>query len=491
MRNMSVRNLLNITATLSTEKNIDKLFALILKKAIEITNCKSGALYMFEGEVLRFRSIGNNSMEVFKGENGEKLELPPIVMDRRNICSFAAMEKKVININEIDESTQFDFSEYRRYDSILGTKAISTLVVPMENPYGEAIGVLQLINALDGEGNAIAFNKTYENAIIALSSLAAVCITNTTHLDEIRNLFDSFVSAISSAIDERTPYNASHTRNMVAYAKSFLSYMNNRYMRECGSRFFGESQEEEFIMSVWLHDMGKMAIPTKVMNKKTKLGESFDKIKYRFKQMILLNKIAYLENKITLEEFLRVENEIEKGLQTISKANGEGKLQDIIWREIKSLAGNKYIDYDGIEKPWISAKEVEMLKITRGTLTDDERHIMENHVIITKSLLEEINFTSAYKHVVEWAANHHEFIDGSGYPRRLKGEQLSTEMRLITILDIFDALTATDRPYKKPIPVKKALEILEHMAQDGKLDKKIVSDFIESQAWKVNSSLKN
>lgn len=481
--NINLDNILDIATALSTERNFCKLFDKILIEAMSITNCDGGTLYINYDEHLHFRIMKTVSMNIYLGADGKEIALPPVPLKMQNVCAYAVLTKKPINVNDVYNCENFDFSGPKKYDSITGFKTKSMLVVPMENHYGDVVGVLQLINALDEYGNIISFDKKFERVINSLTSLAAVSITNMNHLIDVKALFASFVSAISSAIDERTPYNASHTRNMVIYGDRFIDYINDKYDRGELQWDINENHKEQILMSIWLHDMGKMTTPLAVMNKETRLGQDFDKIKDKFIKIRLLNRIEFLEGKISNEIYLKRDEEIRLSWETIKKADTEGFLQDDTLSGIKAISGRTYEDEDGNINPWLSDKEMEMLKVRKGTLTRDERLIMENHVVITEQLLKQINFTGDYNHVVEWASAHHEYLDGTGYPNHLTAESLSREVRLITILDIYDALTARDRPYKKPLPVEKALCVLEDMVKEGKLDGELVELFKESHAW--------
>ncbi|MDD3253003.1 MAG: HD domain-containing protein [Lachnospiraceae bacterium] len=300
-----------------------------------------------------------------------------------------------------------------------------------------------------------------------------------------KDMFQSFMQAMSAAIDERTPYNATHTRNMVQYGACFLDYLNQKDDEAGRERRFSAKKKEQFLMSVWLHDIGKLVTPLGIMNKAVRLtGQETIRIWYRFRLMKLLLKIDHLEGRLDEAQLAEKLTQIEEAGQLIEMVNGVRYLDDELYEKVKELARQTYLDEDGVEKPWITSKEFDMLTIRRGTLTDEERKIMEQHVVMTKKLLSEIHFGREFEEVPRWAADHHEFLDGSGYPRQLRGDQIAYEVRIITILDIYDALTADDRPYKPGIPVPEALSILRDMAEkEGKLDIELTRAFIESGCW--------
>ncbi|MBQ1850291.1 MAG: HD domain-containing protein, partial [Lachnospiraceae bacterium] len=190
-----------------------------------------------------------------------------------------------------------------------------------------------------------------------------------------------------------------------------------------------------------------------------------------------------LRGECTLEQYEETKKELAQDFATIQKANKAGFLTDDLYDAIQAISKKEYIDRDGLTKHWLTDHETETLSIRKGTLTAEERSIMESHVVLTRKMLERIRFSKEYSHVTRWASNHHELLNGSGYPQHLKGEQLSFQERLLTILDIFDALTASDRPYRKAIPREKAFDILRSMVDEGKLDGEVLELYLSSDAW--------
>ena len=365
-----------------------------------------------------------------------------------------------------------------------GYSTRSMLVVPLTNDRGKMIGVLQLINALTEHGEITAFPGEVEALVSALASQAAISLTNMQYAERVRNLLDSLVRALSTAIDARTPYNANHSRNMAHYASAFLDWLeaNGNEWR------FNAEQRREFLLSVWLHDVGKLTIPLEVMDKESRLGCAIREVRQRFSTMELLSRIALLEGRISPEEAAALESERKEALALIEKVNMAGFLPDDTLAQIDALAKRTYTDLTGAEHPWITKEEHVCLSVRKGTLTAAEREIMESHVVLTNRILEQVSFPEEYARVPQLASAHHEFLNGKGYPRHMTAEALPREVRLMTILDIFDALTATDRPYKKAMPVEKALSILHSMVEEGSLDGEILALFEESRAWEGSIS---
>ena len=304
-------------------------------------------------------------------------------------------------------------------------------------------------------------------------------------LNDIRELFHSFVQVMSSAIDARTPYNLTHTRHMVEYGSRFVDHINRICTEKGKTERFSPAHKDEFLMSIWLHDIGKIVTPLGVMNKDTRLRpDQYMEICSRMERAEMVAEIRELKGEISEEERDKVFVRTKKLRDLIEALNHVGMIGEEQMAQINMFKTCKYMDRDGKEYPLLTVEEAESLTIRRGTLTNAEREIMEAHVKTTDMLLSKIKFSKDLSHVREWAVAHHEFLDGSGYPRGLSGDQIPYEVRMITILDIFDALIADDRPYKPGIPIESALNILTEMAdRDGKLDSELVRLFIEGRCW--------
>ncbi|MBR5816829.1 MAG: HD domain-containing protein, partial [Anaerotignum sp.] len=357
----------------------------------------------------------------------------------------------------------------------------SMLVVPMEDEHGDVIGVLQLINAKDQEGNTIPFRKAYEKVIASLASQTAICLTNMKQSREIMELLDSFVRVMSTAIDARTPYNANHTKNMVRYGEKFL-----QYLREIGHDWqMDKQQEKEFLMSVWLHDIGKLVIPLGVMDKETRLGNRLTQVEHRFEKIALLQELAFAKGEITAETWQAEKERLAENREAILFANKAGFLPDETMEKVKEIAVRTFVDTDGAEKTFLTEEELTCMLIRKGTLSDEERKIMQSHVTMTEKFLNEVHFPKRFSNVTRWASSHHELLNGKGYPRQLSQDEIEKEVRLLSILDVFDALTARDRPYKPPMPTEKALFVLKDMVKFGELDGEMLQLFENSRAWEV------
>lgn len=482
MSRINVDRILEISIALSKEKDPDRLLELILNEALSITNCDAGTLYIKYGDKLKFQIMVTRSMNYSKGGNGEEIPLPPVQMNPKNVCSCAAIEHRLINLPDAYHAEEYDFSGPREYDALIGYKTKSMLVLPMEDDFGDVLGVLQLINAMDDEGNVIPFSKEYEKIMMALSSQVAIYIRKQKYEIEITKLFDSFVYVMSAAVDARSPYNANHTKNMVRLGKNFVNYLNEKQ----GDWTFSALEERQFLMSIWLHDIGKLVIPLEIMDKSTRLGSYLRCVKHRFEKMELLAELDFVKGKLTKEEYEQKLEELHNDLEFILHTDAIPFVDSKRAFHIQNIHKKRYLDKDGNWYPYLTFEETKCLMIPKGTLTAEERALMEQHVDITEYLLKRIHFTKQLEKVPVWAPAHHEFLDGSGYPKKKTAEEIDREVRIMTIFDIFEALIATDRPYKKPMSIEKAFCVLNEMVEEGKLDGDILRLFIESRAWEKN-----
>ena len=481
MRDSDVKKLLNIGVLLSAERDLNRLLERILDCVMDLAGCDAGTLYLLQEGTLHFRLMRNRTLKTYSGAGGVEPDLPPVALTRESVCALAVLDDKTIRIEDVRSCEEYDLTGPIRYDAMTGYNTVSMLVVPMRNRSGETIGVLQLINAMDEAGNICAFNQDMTLVLESVASQAAITLQNVRYIAEIKELFQSLVRVMSSAVDERTPYNGSHTRHMVACGSRFIDYLNQIQSPPP----FSPDHKDEVLMSVWFHDVGKLVTPLEVMNKMARLlPEQYTAFTHRMEVIRLRAEIDCLAGRIApeeREETVRLTHEAE---QLVDAVNTAGFLPDDKLEAIARLRRCAYAGEDGRALPYLTQEEYAMLSIRKGTLSDEERKIMEEHVVVTDKLLSQIRFSSELSHVREWASAHHELLNGSGYPRRLSGDEIPFEVRIITILDIFDALVADDRPYKPGMPVERALSILEVMAnKEGKLDRELTRLFIESKCW--------
>ncbi len=480
MKEITPDRLIDIAIAISAEKNTDRVLERILDEAMELTACDGGTVYVRDGDRLRFHTVVTLSKNFrVTVKDGEDV-IPPVPMTRSHVCACAAMDGEKFNIPDVYASDRFDFTGAQRYDKMNGYRTKSMLVIPMEDEDGANIGVLQLINATDGEGEIVPFDPSVEKVTAALASLASVTLNNNMLARAVSDILHSFVEVMVDAVDARTAYNANHTRSMVRYAKGFLAWLD-----ETGSPYrVPDAKKDPFLMSVWLHDIGKLIVPLEIMDKPTRLGAREETVLHRIGTGILMERIRALSSPAEAAEAEAAEKALAGARDAISAANKADFIDDAAAEKLRAIADLRAMDADGEPVPVLTPEELEMITVRRGTLTAGERTEMENHVVYTARFLGKMKFRGAYGDVPFWASSHHELLNGKGYPDGLRSDRIPTEVRIITILDIYDALTAEDRPYKPPMDPERAFSVLGSMAEEGKLDPELVSLFRESEAWK-------
>jgi HD-GYP domain-containing protein (c-di-GMP phosphodiesterase class II) len=296
--------------------------------------------------------------------------------------------------------------------------------------------------------------------IRSLGSMAAVELSNIRYVNEIKKQMNSFVEAMATAIDERTPYNGTHTRKVAKYSMLLIDKINEKYSLGETKEYFNEKRKESVRLASLLHDIGKLIVPRRVMNRATRMDYEMQTIDDRLVLLQAYYQIDVLKERITQEEYIDKLNELKSIKEFIHSIDSVGFLDDESYNRVQSIAKLYYKRDDGTKLYYITEYERKCLSIRKGTLNDEARTEMENHVVMTEKILSKVYFNKNYDGVSKWAATHHEFLDGSGYPKGLKAEELDIETRIITITDIYDALTSMDRPYKIPLSKEKAFKIL-------------------------------
>lgn len=475
---------------LTAEKDYNKLLELILYEARKISNADGGTLYILEDNKLYHKIMQNSSLNIFLGGGGEPISFKPLDMVEELIAPYTAIHKKPVNIPDVYHTELFDFTGPKNFDKEVGYTTKSMLVFPLINRKDDVIGVVQLINAMDGE-ELVPFDEMSVEIAMTMSSQAGLALENMQYVEEIKELYDSFVAVLVTAIDERTPYNANHSRNVAIFTERLARAINNHKEGKYGEIYFDEEHIRRLVMSAWLHDIGKVTVPEEVMNKPTRLSTDIEFVLNRLKLIGALVDQRYYkclamsnDDKIKEKATQIWENDLtilEEAKEIVNIANNPSTFVD---EELRNKITKIYeYRFDEIEESILTQREYEFLIIPKGTLTENEREIMENHVVTTEKMLSKIKFPKDLSMVPFWAVHHHELLDGTGYFRGLKAEDIPLEVRMLTIIDIYDALTATDRPYKKGMPPEKAFFILGKMVEEGKLDGDVLYIFQNSDAW--------
>ena len=488
-KNYDIQKIFDVVLAFNRQLRYEDMLNIILTKMMEITNSDAGTLYITDEDKLHFRIIKNNTLGIHQTAD-EVIDLPPVSLNKdhiENVSAYTALNNEIVIVDDVYTNEKFNFSGPRNYDKITGYRTCSMLVLPLATYWNrnvEVLGVIQLINATDPVTKKVMpYGNIFSPPIIpALANVAANTLTNLTHIKEIRLLFQSFVSAMVRAIDERSKYNSNHTQKVTVLCERFAKYLNGRF--PVGHPYyFDEIHMEELAMSAMLHDIGKIVTPISIMDKADRLGERLSVVRSRFEVKLLQLEVDMLKNHITEEEFTTKTEAIKKAHAVVESAAFTEELSEELANEVQQLVGITYRNPSGNDVPLLDARDLEALSVRRGTLTHGERAVMQEHVSVTSRILHNMAFGKYYKNVHKWARSHHEFLDGSGYPDGLRGSELTPEICIITIMDIFEALTANDRPYRRAMPVDRALSILTDMASAGKLHQELVKFFIESQVW--------
>lgn len=490
-----------IGIALSSEKNLNRLLEKIVTDVRGFTHCDAGTLYRVDEKkkALTFEIMQTESTGYMAGGTTEsKIDLPPVPLylegepNHTNVSAHVAVTKEVVNIPDVYEAEGFDFTGPKKYDEMTGYRTESMLVVPMLDHRGNVIGVLQLINALSPEGERIPFETRYESMVRSLSSQAAVAVNNALLIAEIEHLFKALVHYTVKAIDARSPHTAGHSSRVAKLSKRIAQDISLQKKGPFADIFFTEDQLEEVWVSGIMHDVGKIGVPEHVLEKRNKLdGANFERVLDRLdhiRDLILLR--AAVENAQNGQPIKQVDDKLkgrlkewEEDREFILWVNKPGFLPPEKKEVLDRIAAKRYVDLDGNEQPYIDNLEFENFSVVKGNLTDTERKQIQQHVVETSKMLNKLPFTNKLKNVPLFAGAHHEWLNGNGYPKGLKGDEIPLVARIMCVADVWDALTAQDRPYKPPIPVDKSCNILQSGAEHLEFDPDVVNLFISHQLW--------
>jgi HD-GYP domain-containing protein (c-di-GMP phosphodiesterase class II) len=486
----------SVGALLSAERDIDRLLESILVAAKSITRADGGTLYrVTEEKTLRFEIVRTSSLKYYLGgTTGNPVPFYPIQLYKDGmpnhgmVAANSALTGKTVNIADAYTADGYDFSGTRAFDSKTGYRSKSFLTVPMRNHENEIIGVLQLINASDPKtGEIVPFSASDQRLAESLASQAAIALTNRMLINQLEQLFESFINLMNSAIDEKSPYTGGHCQRVPVLTMLLAEAVNAT--REGPLRDFNMTEKDRYELKIagLLHDCGKVTTPVHVVDKATKLEAIYDRIHLidtRFevlKRDLELQKLKGEFGEKHLRERLR---ELEDDRRFLHACNigGERMREEDIAR-VRRIAGYRWRDPSGHEADFLTEDEVKNLTIRAGTLTEDERKIINHHIVATIKMLEALPWPKHLTKVPEYAGGHHERMDGKGYPKGLTREQMSVQARCMGIADIFEALTAKDRPYKKGKTLSESLEILGRMKLNQHVDPDLFDIFVRKKVY--------
>lgn len=479
-----------IGVALSAERDTDRLLERILRSAKDLTAADGGTLYLVrEHRQVAFEIMSTDSLGIeLGGADGDPIPFEPLPLDiegRPNssmVVTHCVHTGMTVNIPDAYDAAGYDFSGTRAFDRHTGYRTQSLLTVPMRNHEGRVIGVLQLINAMHG-GRIVAFSEASRQLAESLASQAAIALTNKRLLDDLRGLFDAFVRIIAEAIDQKSPYTGAHCRRvpeltmMLADAADAVDHGPLREFRMSG--------DERYALELagWLHDCGKVTTPEHVMDKSTKLERVHDRIEEIATRFAVCR--AEIRATHSADEQDAALAMLDDDLAFLRRINvGEEAMGVEDRQRVDAIAAREWTDAAGTRRPLLTDDELSNLKIERGTLNPEERSIVQHHVVATIRMLEQLPFPENLKNVPEYAGGHHERVDGRGYPYGLTREQMSIPARAMAIADVFEALSAADRPYKEAKPLSECLELMGRMCQEGHIDPDLFEVFLEQGVYK-------
>ena len=497
----NLQKLIDIGISLSKEKNIDILLENILTEARQISNSDGGTLYlMIDNDTrLEMSIVQNESMNMFSGgKYGKDKSLYPVKLydsetgneNLHNISAACALQGRTILIRDVYTNKEFDLSGPKGFDKKYNYHSKCFLNVPLKNHKEVVIGVLQLLNPMD-QNKIISYDDNLIKLVESLASQASIALTNQLLIEEQKQLFKSFIQLVSEALEKKDAATGGHCTRVPNITMMIANAINDDKKSNYKKFKFSEDEMEELYVAGWLHDFGKVATPEYVMNKSTKLEGLYDKIdhiKIRFEVLKRDIKIKYYdlmhENKKDLsDEMNKKIKQVEDDCLFLEKCNiGGENFSDDLKNRVIEISKQK-IFYNGDYVNILSKEEVDFLTLERGTLSNSEKQVMDDHVSLTYELLDKLPYPNHLKQVPFYAGCHHEKINGEGYPNGYKGDQLPIQARIIALADVFEGLTAPDRPYKEGYKLSKAMNILRGMTLDNEIDKNIFNLFIQQKVY--------
>lgn len=501
-----IKRLTRIGESLSSETDLDKIFDMILEEGIEFTLADAATIYKVseDGLFLEFEILYNATLNIRQGGSRNPTnwasKIPLYTPDGKPSLGYIVTsvfhKKSSLSFDDVYETKDYNICGTIDFDTKSNYRCKSMLTIPLKNHEDEVLGVIQFINAMDASKNIVSFTDEHKTMLSSLASQAAIALSNRKLIQSLETLLNQFVRSIATAIERKSKYSGDHISRVATLTELFADKINQADEHYFGGRRFSESELKELSMAGWMHDVGKIVTPEFVMDKSTKLETIFDRIEMvqlRFEKLELFLKL--LQSKLSITEFdAFVKEHIDAGtdasnvytfisdaLAFTQRLNfGEEFVAEEDLARVEKLSSIDF-EYEGQHYFLFTVNEKKNLQIKgRGTFTGEEYQVMKDHVSITWEMLSQLTFPKKFKNVAFYASTHHEALNGKGYPRGLNAEQLPLQSRIIAVADIFEALTAADRPYKKPKSLSESLDIMATMVKIGHLDKDLVDYFMDS-----------
>ncbi len=502
----------SIGTALSKERDIARLLESIVLAAKTITRADGGTLYRMseDGKALRFEILRTDSLEIaMGGTSGNPINFPDLPLYTEQganndslVAAYSAIHKQTVNIADAYTAENFDFSGTRRFDERTNYRSQSFLSVPLKDQDGEVLGVLQLINAKHPESGAVvSFSSADQSLAESLASQAAIAMTNRNLTIQLEELFESFINLINLAIDEKSHYTGGHCQRVPALTMMLAEAVNGTKTGPLANFAMDDRDRYELKIAGLLHDCGKVTTPVHVVDKATKLEtlcDRIDMIDTRVEVLKRDHEIAALRAQLALRD--AKDPAAESGLwvacrgridaldgdrQFLRSANMGGEfMSDADLQRVRDIGTrNTWRNVSGVEAEFLTADEIENLTIRAGTLTAAERETINYHIVATNKMLEQLPWPKHLKRVPEYAGGHHERMDGKGYPKGLTRDQMSVQARVMGIADIFEALTARDRPYKPGMKLSQAMGIMYKFRCNGHIDPDLFDVFVNEGVY--------